>query len=299
MKKLTIISVVLALVACGEKDQAYYLKNPEKAEAKFKQCRAQIDDAFRSDNEEAYKKIKNDAECNAARAAFNEHRRQQEEKERLAREAEEKALIDEAKKTLQAEFGKLEWQDFATQYVNTECAGTYIKDSDYRCRGFKSLYEEKVAEGLAQLSKVAFDDLKNQEKQYCSRDKRSFSACDIWKKAFEMSSEKHFSQFSIEALSPLREQNCTYDAQHNQILCSTWEKVYNKKSQDVIDNYVKNYESLKKDYNQCVQRLAEMGNDWKNYKKRQAVSDYYPCAQAQKARSQLGLSYDNFKTLME
>lgn len=299
MKKLIIASAILGLVACGEKDQAYYLNNPEKAEAKFQQCENQLNQAFKNNDKKAFETVKKDAECQAAYNARKEHKRQQAEKERLEREAKEKALIEEMKQKFQAEFGKLEWQEFAAQYINTECAKGYIGHSDYSCRALKSLYDDKVAEGLAQLGKVGFNELKNQQKQYCSRDKRVFSACDIWKKALEMSSEQHFNQINIAELSPLKNQVCTYDEKHNNTLCSTWQKVYNQKSKEIIDAYLKNYEALKQDYNQCIQRLAEIGNHWRDREKREAVSDYYPCAQAKDARSQLGLGYDNFKTLME
>lgn len=299
MKKLIMTGIVLSLLGCGEKDQAYYLKNPDQAEAKFQQCEHKISQAIKNNDKKAFEQAQKDTECQAAYNARKEHKRQQSEKERLEREAKEKALIEEAKQKLHAEFGKLEWQEFAAQYVNTECAKGYIGQRDYACRALKSLYDDKVAEGLAQLEKLSFDELKNQQKQYCSRDKRQFSACDIWKKALVASGEQHFGKLAIAELSPLKTQVCTYDDQHNDTICTTWQKIYNQKSKEAIDFYLKNYDALKQDYNQCIQRLAEIGNHWRDREKRETVSDYYPCAQARDARSQLGLGYDNFKTLME
>lgn len=299
MKKFLFAGLILTLTACGEKDQEYFLKNPEKAEAKYQQCQKEMKEAFAKLDEKAYKKAQKDPECVAAHAARQELRRQQAEKERLEREAKEKALLEENKQKLNQEFGQLAWQDFATQFVNTQCATAYISNRDYHCRALKSLYEDKVAEAMTQLGKLSFEELKGQEKQYCSRDKRRFSVCDIWKGALATSADKHFDQLDIAQLSPLKNQMCSYDNNHNATICNSWQQVYNQKNKEVVDAYIKNYDALKQDYNQCIQRLAEIGNHWKDREKREAVSDYYPCAQAREARSTLGLSYDNFKTLME
>lgn len=298
MKKWIICLSAFALMACSEKDKEYYLSHADQAQEKVKQCRQQQEQAFSNNDKQKFRQIEQDKECQAAREAVKEHRRQQAEKERLEREAQEKAAIEQAKQKFNTEFGQLNWQQFAPHFVNHQCGKMYIGNKDFECRAFKELYDEKVAQAKSELGKLNFADLLAQEKQYCSRDKRQYSTCWIWEQALEEVGKAHFSSLPFAQSAEFESALCVYDGR-SLAACNTWRTVSREQEKQIIKAYTQNYESLKQDYNQCVQRLAEIADTWKNHEKRMQISDKYPCPQAKSARSELGLPYDNFKTLME
>ncbi|MBN6709768.1 hypothetical protein JFL47_00730 [Haemophilus haemoglobinophilus] len=298
MKKWIFCLMAFGLVACSEKDEQYYLSHPEQAQEKAKQCRNQENEALIKGDKEAYRKIENSKECQAARSGLREYERQQQEKRRLEQEAKEKAAIEEIRNKLDKEFGQLDWQEFTRQFVNTQCATGYIRNDDYACRALKSIYDEKISQATKELAKVSFNELLAQEKKYCARDQRKFSACSVWEQAIDEVGKSHFEAIPFNELEKLKENFCVYDGRRL-AACRIFEKVKTQKEQDIVNAYVKNYDNLKRDYNQCVESLAQIGNDWKKYEQRLAVSDHYPCPQAREARSKLGLPYDNFETLME
>ncbi|MGQ0286568.1 hypothetical protein ACT2CV_05120 [Pasteurellaceae bacterium 22721_9_1] len=298
MKKIILFILCFGVVACSEKNKEYYLANPDKAEQKWQQCRKAMDNAFMSNDKSSFEKTEKDPECKASREAIIELRKQKEEQERLEKEAKEKAAIEEARQKLDQEFGQLDWQEFTRQFVNTQCATNYIREDDYPCRALKSIYDEKTSKAKAELTKLTFADLLGQEKQYCGRDQRKFSACSVWEEAITEVGKSHFDAIPFQELEKINDKFCVYDGRRL-AACHIFEKVKKQKGKEIINAYVQNYDGLKQDYNQCVKRLAEIGDNWKKYKEREAVSNYYPCPQARDARSQLGLPYDNFKTLME
>ncbi|MDP8079289.1 hypothetical protein [Phocoenobacter skyensis] len=173
-----------------------------------------------------------------------------------------------------------------------------ISSNDYLCRAFKALYDEKAEQGKTALLKNSLEQLFELKKTYCAKDQRRYSTCDIWKSAVKEQSATEFSKLDFEQLDRQKNTYCGYGSKFYDA-CSTLLDVARKKENIIIEQYVKDYESLKKDYNQCVTKLAEIGDSYKLYKQRAKVSKNYPCPQARSARSKLGLPYDNFKTLMD
>ncbi|MGX2949794.1 hypothetical protein ACWIUA_02635 [Ursidibacter sp. B-7004-1] len=298
MKKWLFCLTVFGLTACSEKDKEYYLSHIEKAQEKVQQCRQEQEKAFLANNKEQYQAVKNDKECQAAHLAMKEHIQKKEEEERLAKEAKEKAAIEQAKQELNKELSQLNWQETVQRFVNHQCSQIYISNENYECRAFKSIYDERVEDAKKELSKANFTELLTQEKQYCSRDKRKYSACSIWQDVITEVGRTHFSALPFQELSSLRQNHCVYDGR-SLAACHIWERVNLEKEKEIVDAYTKDYESLKKDYNQCVKLLAAIDDNWKNIEKRDNIASKYPCPQTMEARSKLGLPYDRFKTPMD
>ena len=75
MKKLIGITLISTLlVACGDKDEAYFLENPEKAKATLTQCENDLLEAAMKDDEKAFEKIEANPECLAADQAIKKQR---------------------------------------------------------------------------------------------------------------------------------------------------------------------------------------------------------------------------------
>ncbi|OOH92397.1 hypothetical protein BMT54_00390 [Pasteurellaceae bacterium 15-036681] len=302
MKKylyIPILLVTLVLTGCSEKDKAYYLNNLDKAEAKKAECRSQQEKAFLAKDKQKLESLRKDAECQAAIEAIREH--QQAEYERMKQEKAEKQkeAIAEARKQLDTTLSSSNWQNVAHHYVNNECSQKWvIKEDDYSCLALRELYEEKVVQGKNELLQYDFKKLLAEQNNFCTKDKRKFSVCDIWGQALKEKAEQAFSQVPFHELSRQREQYCNYDSP-NYVACSAWEKVYETKNKEAVDQFAQNYDVLKKEYNQCVDKLQKIGDHYSKYKERDAVTEYYPCSQAKQARIKLNLPYDHFKLKME
>ncbi|MDG6882162.1 Uncharacterised protein [Phocoenobacter uteri] len=289
----------LVLTGCSEKDKAYYLSHIDDAKTKFKQCEKRMFEAMSSRDQEKFEAVGKDKECVAAEQALREDRKIQAEKKRLEEEALQKAEVSKARKQLDKKFANLDWKETAYQYVNSDCAKKFfIAPNNYECRAFKEIYDEKAEQGKQELLKNSLEQLVTSKKAYCSKDQRRYSACDIWKSAVKEQSKVEFSALDFDQLHRQSNKYCNYGSQYYDA-CSTLEEVAREKENMIIDQYVKNYESLKKDYNQCVTKLAKIGDSYKVYKQRAEIAENYPCPQAHLARLKLGLPFDNFKTLMD
>ncbi|MDO4430218.1 MAG: hypothetical protein Q4B95_02825 [Lonepinella koalarum] len=311
MKKLlsaTLITSVILLTACSEKDKAYYLKNIDKAETKKNECENKLKEAWKNKDEKAFLTLEKDAECKAANEAIKENRKIKAEQERQAKEAKARIEIDNEKTKLKTQLGQADWKGIVHYFVNSDCAkygnrfsekGFIVPEENYHCRAAVEIYQENAEIAKSELLKFSFDELNSQEKAYCSQDKRDYSACYIWEQALGIQAEKAFEQQSLQELEKLYEDYQMYSNKRPLSAKKAFEKVFKAKEQATIENYTKNYNVLKQDYNQCVEKVAQVGNHYSKYKERAAITDFYPCAQARTARSKLGLGYDDFKTLME
>ncbi|MFD0965880.1 hypothetical protein ACFQ02_03300 [Seminibacterium arietis] len=296
MKKLLLLLLAsFMLTACSEKDKNYYINNIDEAEKKVQQCTTELEEAFLTNNKEKLVKLKKDPECLAAREAVREDKISKAEQALLLKETERKKAILEAKEKLLKEYGNTNWKLFAQSYVNTECAKKwFVGNDDYSCIAFREIYQDKVKDAKAELTKIPFVELFNQEKSYCAKDKRPHSVCDIWEKTLNEQAEEYFEQMELKELNNQETTYCDYKT--SQVVCSTLNKIINKKHKEVVSQYVKDYELLKRDYNQCVMQIKNVKN---NYIKQSKIMNSYPCKQTKSARMELSLPYDDFKTLME
>lgn len=311
MKKLlltTLITSTLLLTACSEKDKAYYLQNIDKAETKKAECENKLKEAWNKKDENAIKALKLDSECNAAIDAIKEDRKIKAEQERQAKEAKAREEIDREKVKIKQKLGQADWKAVAHYIVNSECAkhsnqfsksGFVIPEDNYSCRAVEEIYQETVKLAKTELTKFSYNDLLAQEKEYCSKDKRPLSACSIWEIALGEQAEK---AFESQDLPILEQQKSEYKMFYDKKPLSAkkaFEKVFKAKEQAVIENYTKNPDLLKQDYNQCVEKVKQIGDHYSKHEQRSAVTNFYPCSQAQAARRKLGFNYDNFQTPME
>ncbi|KAE9540534.1 hypothetical protein HT665_00115 [Ursidibacter maritimus] len=303
-KQLGLLSIgALLLVGCGEKDHQYYLENVDKAQEKVKECKAEVQKLLKEKNKEKLVELAANKECNAADSALKEHRKQELEKQRLEKENARKELLEKIRKDLDKQYGNLSWQEMAAEYVNHDCNNARSSSSWEQCEVLGKLYNEKEEQGKMELSKLSLEQLLSEQKTYCTKDRRVLSACDIWQKATLSVAKQEFDKKDFSALSQQEKNYCDYNSS-NYFLCATWRESFRVSEKNIVDNYVKNYELLKKDYNQCVASIQNIDNDEsKSYaikaEERESITSNYPCRQAGYARSSLGLGYADFKTLME
>ncbi|MCF2245863.1 hypothetical protein [Photobacterium iliopiscarium] len=85
MKNKIIITLgfALSLSACSDNDVSYYSSHIDDAKDKIKECNSLMEKAFRSADEAKFKSITQNVECNAARQALHEYKRNE---AKLARE---------------------------------------------------------------------------------------------------------------------------------------------------------------------------------------------------------------------
>lgn len=312
MKKIlytTLISSAILLTGCSEeKNQAYYLKNIDNAKAKKMECENKLKEIWKSKDEKAFEALRKDAECNAAINAIKEDREIKAEQERQAKEAQARIEIDKEKAKIKQELGQADWKAVAHYVVNSNCAqysnqfsktGFHIPKDNYQCQAMVEIYLENVELAKTDLLKFSYNDLITQEKEYCSKDKRKLSACDIWQQATGIQAEKAFEAQTLQELEKQKADHGMFNNKYPYTVSKAFEKAFKVKEQAVIENYTKNYDLLKQDYNQCVEKLKSIGDHYSKSEERIKVYDFYPCSQAKDARQKLGLPYDNFKTIME
>lgn len=309
MKKILLAIVMVAtvgLAGCSEKkDKAYYLQNIDKAETKKAECEKKLIEALTNKDKKLVESLQQDAECQAAIDAVKEARQAKAEQERQAKEAKMREETDREKAKITQELGQTDWKGVLHYVVNSDCAQQYanmfsksgfiVPKENYRCLAVEQLYAENLELGKAELSKLSYDELLNQEKDYCSKDKRPLSACALWETVLNEQAEKAFIEKSFEELDKQKAEYARYNDKHPASARKAFEKAFREKEKEVIENYTKNYDLLKQDYNQCIEKVKNIAD----YNARLAITDAYPCSQTKSARSKLGLAFDNFKTMME
>lgn len=286
-----VLGLALGLTACKEKDEAYYLEHIDDAKAKMEQCEKDARSAMEAKDKDALEKLMaKGSECNLANNAIREHKRQEWEKEKQARQAQKAAEIAQEKAKLQQQYGEQSWQEFAKTFTNSACANRW--DSKPECEAMKALYAEKTDPAIAQFSQQPLQDLLAQEAQYCKQDKRRYSACDVWQKGVELRATQDFEAMSLEELNKLKayDNDYTKDQPNN-----AWRKVFKAKSEAYVEQLTQNYDQLKEVYNACVDRASSA----KGWEQKYKVTGDYPCRQASYARTRLQLPSDDFKTKMD
>lgn len=106
------------------------------------------------------------------------------------------------------------------------------------------------------------------------------------------------SEIPFEKLSSAENTYCRQDKRQYSV-CQVWRETVAQQEKDLVENYVKNHELLKTDYNQCVDKVLAAKKQPQWWTLISDIRDSYPCQQTVKARGQLKLGYDLGEDKME
>lgn len=306
MKKLLIIALTssLFLTACGEKNEEYYLSNIDKAQAKLEVCEADMMKAMMSQDESAAQKLAEDKECNYAIKAVQEHKRLIREAEIKKAEAEKEAALSLLREKTAKEYTGLTWQDSIKKYSQSECSKSSFFRSD-ECGVEHEFYLSALEKGKAELGELGFMKLKDEFDTYCSKDARQFSECTVWQEAVKEQGNNYLNQLTLEELVDNHANYCPPSQRgafslNRHPACEVLNNVNIQKTKDRVKELVDNHELLKEQYNDCVDKIeilvARTGRTYGD--EYNQLSNSVQCSLAQKARNELRLTHDNFKTKM-
>lgn len=142
MKNKIIITLGFAfgLSACSDNDVSYYSSHIDDAKDKVKECNSLMEKAFRSEDEAKFKAITQNAECNAAKQALHEYKRNE---AKLARERKQ-AEYDVNIKKYTKELMKIPFSDFYS--LDKEC----LFNNSPKCGAYRDLKKSRT------LSEIEF-----------------------------------------------------------------------------------------------------------------------------------------------
>ncbi|OOF83965.1 hypothetical protein BKG93_08960 [Rodentibacter ratti] len=329
MKKLAISSIILgsfALAACDKYDinipstfetEEFYLKNEDKARKVVDECKKieeqnekilmSLSTPSEQENYEKYLDENNvdnfNKNCKRAEKALNKiewdksvaELHAKEEANTKAHKEEILAFVQE----LRDQYGKT-WQEGVTNMLNTEKKLPYY-------------------EGI-RLTKVIEDDYFKIFSSYLHYDGERWTK--NFKSDYYVSQVKVviYGEYRIAGINELMQKEykdliadtsyCKTDRREYSV-CDIWESAVARKRNEVVNDYLKNYEKLKTDYNQCVVELENYltsinvgKNDQVNYdtrnnirEKESEIYSEFPCAETQEALKQLNLSFSHYEKL--
>lgn len=297
MKKLIGITLISTLlVACGDKDEAYFLENPEKAKATLTQCENDLLEAAMKDDEKAFEKIEANPECLAADQAIKKQRVLDREKAEAA-----KLAAIEAEREKIAETNKNNtWQQNITAYLNVDCKTGFLQDPTPECAGWKSFYNDEFEKGRAILVQAPFEELKTQSKEYCSLDQRQGSVCAVWQTALADKGAEELQGLDIYQIEAKKAEFCSPELKNLNLCRKSWKDAWDIKNKELTQHYVQNDVEFVETYNACVDQFqAVKGQDLKlndQYNAMSAIEESAPCAQAKNAYRERGMGYDRLST---
>ncbi|OOF67083.1 hypothetical protein BKG95_08515 [Rodentibacter pneumotropicus] len=332
MKKSYLYSVIIgafALVACDKygidlpdtlESEEFYLINADKAKKVVEKCEqidAKIEESSieaRSEKDEfkAYNKLRLHLEnngldvfrknCNNAKHALKEIAYEESAKKREEeKEVERKAQREEGTKYLQelknTYIGK-NWQESISKILNSKelesVYGDYMRkhqvvDQDYLLL-FYDYCEKDSCKRLDNKMRTAILALILREQQL-------IGIQELTKKPYsELISDANY---------------CKTDKRKYSV-CDVWKETVEIKREEIINNYVANYETLKTDYNQCVVQLenyltsVNVNKNDNNVpydvlkgirETEEKIYSKYPCMETQEALKRLNLSFDHYEKL--
>lgn len=119
----------------------------------------------------------------------------------------------------------------------------------------------------------------------------------LYKDKFQQGKNELY-KIPFEKLSLAENTYCKQDKRQYSV-CQVWKETVEQQEKEIVENYVKNYDSLKRDYNQCVDKALVAKKQPQSWKLISDIRDSYPCQQTVKARSQLQLGYGLGEEKME
>lgn len=273
MKKLSItllVSGLLLTTGCSEKDMAHYQNNPEAAKEKMQECKDSLRDARKKKDKEAFDKLINDKECNAADQALKAVRKAEREAKKAAIESENKAILATAEKALIQEHGNLDWRGFQKVYKASKCQSYYnlsrkISTKDAKCAAIKKHYEKLIGEAEKGFANTPYSELITKEKEFCSLDKGRLSPCSVWKNSLKKSAKNSFKDTPYETLFTEKARFCEIKSEFKYQFCSAYETVLEEKKKVVIDKYAQDDQLFTSEYGKCYKKsLTTKARDYLN-----------------------------------
>lgn len=285
MKKhlLSVCIAALALAACSDNDKEYYLKNIPEAEEKLKECNAEVQQARQSKDKEKLEKLKADLECQSAAQAVKEHRIAEAKRKREEEEEKRQIAVEEAKKQVDAEFAGLDWRAFTDKFLKHQCTINFSNTSRTpECIALYALQKQKSEEGQAELMKLSFDDLILKQREECreSHLTRTFSVCEITSAALRKKADEDIGKMSLQELDIARHEYNSIEHLRSNFNYMVKER-YKKLSEEMVQNLLKDYESIKKSFNECVDLYQAIPQNDRQAQRK--FIDAYPCKQVKDA----------------
>lgn len=285
MKKhlLSVCIAALALAACSDNDKEYYLKNIPEAEEKLKECNAEVQQARQSKDKEKLEKLKADLECQSAAQAIKENRIAEAKRKREEEEEKRRIAVEEAKKQVDAEFAGLDWRAFTDKFLKHQCTINISNTGRTpECTALYALQKQKSEEGQAELMKMSLDDLILKQREECREVHltRSFSVCEITARALAKKADEEIGKMSLQELDIARHEYEPLEHIRHLFDYKVKER-YKQLSDEMVQNLLKDYEAIKKSFNECVDLYQAIPqNDSQAHRK---FADTYPCKQIREA----------------
>lgn len=306
MKKIIIMTAMATiLVACGDRDENYFFENQEKAASHLKSCEEKLMNALENGDEKSFKAVQGDLECKAADSALKKQRQLDYEKEVAERELQKKLAAEKRLQDIAEEKAKIRaanegnsWSQDISEYLKQECPVQLWSEPSVECAAWTEFYDDAVASGKSELSKLSFADLKTESKEYCSLDQRRGSSCAVWQEALAEKGVEELKGADIDTIEARRDEFCS-DEVRNLAVCNTsWNRAWNDKNDELIKHFVDNDAEFVATYNQCVDKLDAVKAQNLPYDSRHtatiAITRTAPCQQAANAYTKRGMGYSPF-----
>ena len=308
MINLKVIGLVLiaelSLVRCEKKNQEYYLKHIDSAEKKLKDCRNDLDLAFRQKDDKLIEKIRNHTECQAAKNAINEDRILQAKLEQERKAAEEKLALETEMTTIRNQIADKSWQKSINEYLKIEGCNVLFSAPSPKCKAWEIVYSEKVDEGKKELKQLPFEDIKAQMMSLCKFDRRQGSNCAVAQLVLEEKATEDLVNADIQTIDSKKSLYCAEDIYFLKVCKNSWQNAWNKESDKQVKFFTDNDDEFIKTFNSCADKIAdieELNLEWREKNTLEhKITGTYPCYQAKKAYIERGLGYSvDFKKKIE
>lgn len=289
MKKIAIVvGLVLGLAACGDHDEAYYMKHLNKAQDMVKNCEKRLDNARKKGGEKGVALVENDQACIAAQKALDQAALDQEMEH-----------FSEIEARLEREHGEKNWQEVLSVYDAMACNEATTAHEKVECNAFNKLVKNAKIEGKKVLFEENLDNLYRHEHQFCGKNPTESTLCQLWKDVRDEKSYEMLMPLSLMELQAIHPQFCA-ESHAATADCDIWKRVWKEKNNLAVEQYKQDRALFISGYNRCVDRMAKIeGNsgltatEKRNAKRK--IRETTPCSQIEAAFIEKGMgSSTNF-----
>ena len=289
MKKIAIVvGLVLGLAACGDHDEAYYMKHLNKAQDMVNNCEKRLDNANKKGGDKGIALVKNDQACIAAQKALDQAALDQEMKH-----------FAEIESRLEHEHGEKNWQEVLFVYDEMACNEATTAYEKVECNAFNKLVKRAKIEGKKVLFEENLDNLYRHEHQFCGSKPADSTLCQLWKEVRDEKSYEMLAPLSLMELQAIHPQFCA-ESHAATADCDIWKRAWKEKNSVAVEQYKQDQTLFISGYNRCVDRVAKVdGNsgltavEKRNAKRK--IRETTPCSQIEAAFIEKGMgSSTNF-----